>query len=137
MNKLLSLLIIGLALLAISCTSTTNSTTNPDITGNWATTVSLTGGSATITLLNIKDALGVIEGSGNIVGTSSLVGQFNQSISAITGTYSYPSVTLNFMTIGKYTGSMCSCGQLFSGTLDSINLGSVTIPSQTATFNKQ
>jgi len=136
MKILLSLLLIGLLMFAASCSNTTSSTTNPSIAGNWASTVNVTGGSGTITLNNLTVTLGVVYGTGNIAGTSTVGGTFSQPIPAFTGTYNYPNVYLNFLA-DTYSGSMCSCGLNFSGVLDSASFDGITIPMQSLQFTKQ
>ena len=135
MTKLLSLILIGVAIFAISCnnnsTSTTTTTTNPSIVGTWIATVTESIATGTITL--------VLTDSSNIVGVMAKISvplfTINDSNIVINGTYNYPNITLNLPSItGSYTGTMAADGKSFAGTFNASSLG---ITNVNAVFTKQ
>ena len=132
MNKLLSLIVIGFIVFAISCkNNSTNSTVNPSINGNWLSTVIVSNNSGTITLV-LNDSAELVRGTAKIIVPRLSV---NDSNVEVMGSYLYPSLTLNLpMVSGTYNGTMASDGESFSGTLNASLIGITNI---NAVFNKQ
>ncbi|MCX6155977.1 MAG: hypothetical protein NT007_17660 [Candidatus Kapabacteria bacterium] len=138
MNRFLAFFLLGFTLLVISCNSITNALSNPSIDGTWISTNTVTIATETITL-NLKSVTGVttIGGTGTIRILVPGLSDTTYSIPAITGTYSYPNVSLTIPGAGavgggSFIGTMASDGKTFSGTLKTTGA-----PDLASTFTKK
>jgi hypothetical protein len=87
--------------------------------------------------LNLTETSGYISGSGAgmIKGASGGI-EMTDSIPNVGGTYKNPDINLTFTGIGQFTGTMCSCGELFFGIM-SATISSYTISNTAVTFTRQ